>query len=81
MFISNTEKTQIHNGIKSLAKMVSDLNINAVVLAAKVKALSSGQPRKKQKGMSPEGKAKMSAMMKERHAKRKLEAQAAKESA
>lgn len=73
MFISNNERIQLKKDIESLCKIVEGLNVEVMYLSAKVKALEGNA--KKKKGMSPESRAKMSAMMKERHAKKKLEKQ------
>ena len=76
MFISNKERIQIKRDIETLSKIVNDLNAEVLYLGAKVKALGGKtQEPKKKRGMTEEGRAKMSQMMKDRHAKKKLEAQ------
>ena len=81
MFISNTERNEIKKTIESLSKIIGDMNVELMYLSAKVKVLEGTKqedkkPRKKHT-MSPETRAKMSQMMKERHAKYKLEQQEA----
>ena len=72
MFISRLEKKGIESSIKVLESIVDKLNTEVVYLSAKVKILDE-EVRGKKRTMSPEGRAKMSQMMKERHAKMKLE--------
>lgn len=71
MFISNKERDQIQKDIQSIGKMLNDMNAEILYLTAKIKVLEGNA--KKKKGMSPESRAKMSTMMKERHAKKKME--------
>ena len=76
MFISNNERIQLRKDIEALAKIVGDMNAEILYLKAKVKALAGAtkeQPKKRT--MSPEARAKISRMMKERHAKQKMEKQ------
>ena len=76
MFISSNERIQLRNDIEALAKIVNDMTAEILYLSAKVKALQGSKPEpKKKRAMSPEGRAKMSKIMKERHAKNKLEKQ------
>jgi hypothetical protein len=72
MFISRKEKASIEQTIGGLLVAVERLNSEVVYLSAKVKILQGGGEKKK-RTMSPEGRAKMSQMMKDRHAKNKLE--------
>ena len=72
MFISKLEKKGIENSIKVLESVVEKLRFEVIYLSAKVKILEEDEPKKK-RTMSAEGRAKMSQMMKERHAKMKLE--------
>jgi hypothetical protein len=76
MFISRAEKQNIEQNILNLLGMVDKLKSDVVYLTAKVKVLEgSKQEPKKKRGMSPENRAKLSKMMKDRHAKKKLDAQ------
>jgi len=76
MFISRAEKQNIEQNILNLVGMVDKLKSEVVYLSAKVKVLEGkGQEPKKTRTMSPENRAKLSAMMKARHAKKKLEKQ------
>jgi hypothetical protein len=72
MFISRKEKASIEQTIGGLLVAVDRLNNEVLYLNAKVKVLEGGAVKKK-RTMSPEGRAKMSQMMKDRHAKNKLE--------
>ena len=77
MFISKAEKINIQNAIESLRFSLADANNEILYLKAKIKVLEGKttepkKPRKKHT-MSPEGRARMSQMMKDRHAKNKLE--------
>ena len=72
MFISKLEKRGIEASIKVLESIVDKLNTEVVYLSAKIKILDE-EVRGKKRTMSPEQRAKMSQMMKERHAKIKLE--------
>ena len=74
MFISSKEKASIEQTIGGLLVAVDRLNNEVLYLKAKIKVLEGkGQEQKKKRTMSPEGRAKMSKIMKERHAKNKLE--------
>jgi hypothetical protein len=79
MFISRNEKEQIVKDIKVLAELISGINTELTYLTAKIKVLESAKaepkPPRKKHTMSPETRAKMSQMMKERHAKYKEEKQ------
>jgi hypothetical protein len=77
MFISKAEKINIQNAIEGLRFSLADANTEILYLKAKIKVLEGKttepkKPRKKHT-MSPEGRARMSQMMKDRHAKNKLE--------
>jgi len=77
MFISSKEKVHIQNAIESLRFGLADATTEILYLKAKIKVLEGKttepkKPRKKHT-MSPEGRARMSQMMKDRHAKNKLE--------
>lgn len=72
MFISRTEKANIERTIAGLLATVQKMNDDIVYLSAKVKVLEGGGAKKK-RTMSPEARAKISQMMKERHAKNRLE--------
>jgi hypothetical protein len=77
MFISSKEKINIQNAIESLRFSLADANTEILYLKAKVKALEGKAPEtkkpRKKHTMSPEVRAKMSQIMKDRHAKKKLE--------
>lgn len=76
MFISNSERIQLRKDLDQMSKLFNDMNSDMIYLIARVKVLEGGKtPPKKKRTMSPEGKAKMSQMMKDRHAKKKLDAQ------
>lgn len=76
MFISNAERIQLKKDIETLSKIVGELNTEVMFLSAKIKVLEGkGKEPKKTRTMSPENRAKLSAMMKARHAKKKLEKQ------
>jgi hypothetical protein len=79
MFISSTEKINIQNAIESLRFSLADATTEILYLKAKVKALEGKAPEtkkpRKKHTMSPEVRAKMSQIMKDRHAKKKLEKQ------
>lgn len=63
MFISKAEKDQIVASIKLLQEQVRDLTVKVVMMG------NFPEARKKPKRtMSPENRAKLSAMMKKRHA-------------
>jgi hypothetical protein len=72
MFISKKEKTQIEEALKAICMRLDYLSNDFLYLSGKVKALE-GSKTKKKRVMSPEARAKMSQMMKDRHAKKKLE--------
>jgi shikimate kinase len=79
MFISNTEKVQLRKDLDQMSRLFKDMNNDMIYLIARVKVLEGAKqedkkPRKKHT-MSPETRAKMSQMMKERHAKYKEEKQ------
>ena len=79
MFILSKEKNQITEALKALCMRIEYLSNNVLYLSGKMKALEGKatepkKPRKKHT-MTPEGRAKMSQMMKDRHAKNKLEKQ------
>ena len=75
MFISRREKEQIQKEINKLAEYILGTRKQVARLSVAVNSLEEGaglkKPRKKHH-MSPESRAKMSAMMKDRHAKMKL---------
>ena len=77
MFISSTEKINIQNAIESLRFSLADATTEILYLKAKIKALEGKAPEtkkpRKKHTMSPEVRAKMSQIMKDRHAKKKLE--------
>ena len=77
MFISSTEKINIQNAIESLRFSLADATTEILYLKAKIKALEGKTPEakkpRKKHTMTPEGRARMSQMMKDRHAKNKLE--------
>ena len=79
MFISNADKQYLIDQVKALVKDMSLAASEITVLKAKIKVLEGKvlepkKPRKKHT-MTPEGRARMSQMMKDRHAKNKLEKQ------
>lgn len=67
MFISKTEKNQIVASIKLLQEQVRDLTAKVVILSK----FPETRNEKKKRQMSPENRAKLSAMMKKRHAEAK----------
>ncbi len=71
MFISNLEKSRIEARLKSLEQQVRDLTAKVVTMGKfpEARATKSGKART----MSPEARAKMSAMMKKRHADAKAQ--------
>lgn len=74
MFISQADKKRIEQSIMDLLAVTDRLNNQVFYLSAKIKVLEGvGKEPKKKRTMSPEGRAKMSKIMKERHAKNKLE--------
>jgi hypothetical protein len=77
MFISKKEKTQIEEALKAICMRLEYLSNDFLYLSGKVKALEGKTPEtkkpRKKHTMSPEGRARMSQMMKDRHAKNKLE--------
>jgi hypothetical protein len=72
MFISSKEKNQIHVALNAICLRLEHLSDDITYISGKIKALE-GNKTKKKRTMSPEGRAKMSQMMKDRHAKNKLE--------
>jgi len=79
MFISNTERVQLRKDLDQMSKLFNEMNNDMIYLIARVKALEGKTPEpkkpRKKRTMTPEGRAKMSQMMKDRHAKNKLEMQ------
>ena len=76
MFISNTERIQLRKDLDQMSKLFNDMNNDMIYLIARIKVLEGEKnPPKRKRTMTPEGKAKMSQMMKDRHAKKKLEEQ------
>ena len=76
MFISNTERVQLRKDLDQMSKLFNDMNNDMIYLIARIKVLEGEKnPPKRKRTMTPEGKAKMSQMMKDRHAKKKLEEQ------
>ena len=77
MFISNPERIQLRKDIDAMSKIIGDMSAEVLYLGAKIKALEGKTPEakkpRKKHTMSPETKARMSQMMKDRHAKEKLE--------
>jgi hypothetical protein len=72
MFISRKEKASIEQTIGGLLVAIDRLNNEVLFLSAKIKILENVGEKKK-RTMSPEARAKMSQMMKDRHAKNRLE--------
>ena len=76
MFISNTERIQLRKDLDQMSKLFNDMNNDMIYLIARIKVLEGEKnPPNRKRTMTPEGKAKMSQMMKDRHAKKKLEEQ------
>ena len=76
MFISNAERIQLRKDLDQMSKLFNDMNNDMIYLIARIKVLEGEKnPPKRKRTMTPEGKAKMSQMMKDRHAKKKLEEQ------
>ena len=76
MFISNAERIQLRKDLDQMSKFFNDMNNDMIYLIARIKVLEGEKnPPKRKRTMTPEGKAKMSQMMKDRHAKKKLEEQ------
>jgi RNase adaptor protein for sRNA GlmZ degradation len=79
MFISNAEKNQMRESITYLLAETSRVKSEILFLTAKIKVLEGKTPEakkpRKKHTMSPEVRAKMSQIMKDRHAKKKLEKQ------
>ena len=82
MFISKAEKEHLLSRDKIIASLVKDMSLAAseiTMLKAKIKVLEGKVPEpkkpRKKRTMTPESRAKMSQMMKDRHAKNKLEKQ------
>lgn len=64
MFISKAEKELLFFRIEELQKQVNDLTAKVVILSK----FPETRNEKKKRQMSPENRAKLSAMMKKRHA-------------
>lgn len=79
MFISKVEKLKLISSMMDLTATVHQLDTEIIFLKAKIKTLEGKTPEtkkpRKKHTMSPEGRARMSQMMKERHAKNKQEKQ------
>jgi len=76
MFISKKEKTQIQEALKAICMRLEYLSDEYLYITGKMKALEGGKtPSKKKSGMTPEGRARVSAAVKAYHAKKKLEKQ------
>ena len=76
MFISQKEKNDINEAMRQMTKICDEINTNMLILIARVKVLEHGKKVvKKTSGMTPEGRAKVSAAVKAYHAKKKLEKQ------
>jgi len=74
MFISKKEKTQIQEALKAICMRLEYLSDEYLYITGKMKALEGGKtPSKKKSGMTPEGRARVSAAVKAYHAKKKLE--------
>jgi hypothetical protein len=67
MFISKAEKELLFFRIDELQKQVNDLTAKVVILSK----FPETRNEKKKRQMSPENRAKLSAMMKKRHAEAK----------
>ena len=67
MFISKAEKELLFFRIDELQKQVNDLTVKVVTLSK----FPETRNEKKKRQMSPENRAKLSAMMKKRHAEAK----------
>ena len=77
MFISKKEKTQIQEALKAICMRLEYLSDEYLYITGKMKALEGGKtpskkPRKKST-MSAEGRARIGAAVKARHAQKKLE--------
>lgn len=76
MFISNQERLHFKQSIEKLFRLLDGMITDTIELRARIKVLEGTQQQKKKKrNMSPENRAKMSQMMKARHAKKKMEKQ------
>ena len=79
MFISKSEKEHLTNDVINLAKLISGLNVSLMQLSLRVDDLEKPAPKVKKPHkkwtMSAEGRANVSAAVKARHAKKKLEKQ------
>ena len=76
MFISNDERIQLRKDLDQMSKLFNDMSNDMIYLIARIKVLEGGKtPPKKKSGMTPEGRAKVSAAVKAYHAKKKLEKQ------
>jgi hypothetical protein len=67
MFISKAEKELLFFRIEALEKRIGDLTVKVVMLSK----FPETRNEKKKRQMSPENRAKLSAMMKKRHAEAK----------
>jgi len=87
MFISRAEKEQFQNLLELIQKQIASvkndisnqqdlISSHRTVISTLITQLEAiKNPTKPKRTMSPEGRAKMSRIMKERHAKNKLEKQ------
>jgi hypothetical protein len=76
MFISNDERIQLRKDLDQMSKLFNDMSNDMIYLIARIKVLEGGKtPPKKKSGMTPEGRAKVSAAVKAYHAKKKMEKQ------
>jgi hypothetical protein len=76
MFISNDERIQLRKDLDQMSKLFNDMSNDMIYLIARIKVLEHGKKvAKKTSGMTPEGRAKVSAAVKAYHAKKKLEKQ------
>lgn len=76
MFIPTAERIQLRKDLDQMARLFNDMNTDMLLLIARIKVLEADKPPpKKKRTLSPEGRARMSQMMKDRHAKNKLEKQ------
>jgi hypothetical protein len=73
MFISKMEKLKLISGIMDLMATVQKLDSEIIYLKGRIKALEGGNKERKKRTISEETRAKMSQMMKARHAKNKME--------
>lgn len=82
MFISKAEKNHLLGQVKIISSLVKDMSLAAseiTMLKAKIRVLEGKVPEpkkpRKKHTMTPETRARMSQIMKDRHAKNKLEKQ------